>query len=523
MSPEDHRMNATYRSNQGNQGSLPTMQETCNHSNQVIAPSVPDIITTDVAIIGNGPSGICLSYMLSGHWPYFNGKHHPNQYLHQRLKEQAELSILEQDLEYLSDGLEGRSSNPVSLLFDALHHPNADLGCSEPTCLEWRYNPRNKIPHVVLGKGLPGGAWQDMKNSKLTLSLRNWMEMPGLSFTEWLQENHQKEVSDDGTDDTRASFSDVSKYYTDFVEAANIKDNFLSHVHVKSVRRIKGRNINCESGENEGFSDVEQAGLENTLFEVICQHGNEGEGQPYDFKIHAKNVVLASGISDLPNKLEVPGENLPFVRYQLNDLEQAIADGEITTSSDPIVVVGAGLSAADVVLYARQKGVPVIHVVRRSVHDQAIILKQLPSAVYPEYHEVYEMMKTGGDPARGYQCYDNSEVTEIQEGKTVVITNAGHSMSIKTSMVMVMIGARPNLSYLCCNGQSLGMNPKQPISKNNPIVTDQYTNESIVSPGIYGMGALVGSNFVRFLTGGALAIVSHLTKYGYLQKMRSED
>ena len=69
------------------------------------------------------------------------------------------LSLL-QDLEYLSSGLEGRSLNPVALLFDALTHPDADTGQDRPSLLEWRHHQDKAIPHVVLGKRLPGGAWQ---------------------------------------------------------------------------------------------------------------------------------------------------------------------------------------------------------------------------------------------------------------------------------------------------------------------------------------------------------------------------
>lgn len=46
---------------------------------------------------GNGPSGICLSYLLSGYTPYLSpGAWHPNPLLHSKLSEQPHLSLLEQ-------------------------------------------------------------------------------------------------------------------------------------------------------------------------------------------------------------------------------------------------------------------------------------------------------------------------------------------------------------------------------------------------------------------------------------------
>lgn len=50
-----------------------------------------------------------------------------------------------------------------------------------------------------------------------------------------------------------------------------------------------------------------------------------------------------------------------------------------------MVVVGAGLSAADAVIAARARNVPVVHVFR---NKSATLNKQLPENMYPEYHKV---------------------------------------------------------------------------------------------------------------------------------------
>jgi len=65
-----------------------------------------------------------------------------------------------QDLQYLSDGLEGRTSNPIALLFDALSSPLADVGAQMPSFLRWKFNPEQEIQHVVLGCYDVGGIWQ---------------------------------------------------------------------------------------------------------------------------------------------------------------------------------------------------------------------------------------------------------------------------------------------------------------------------------------------------------------------------
>uniref|UniRef100_A0A8C2CDW0 Oxidative stress induced growth inhibitor family member 2 n=1 Tax=Cyprinus carpio TaxID=7962 RepID=A0A8C2CDW0_CYPCA len=126
---------------------------------------------------GNGPSGICLSYLLSGYTPYLDPMAvHPNPILYQL---NCGVKI---DLEFLCEGLEGRSGNPVAVLFDTLLHPNADLGFEFPSVLQWRMEKKHHIPHLILGKATPGGAWHAMEGSMLTISLGVWMELPGVNY-----------------------------------------------------------------------------------------------------------------------------------------------------------------------------------------------------------------------------------------------------------------------------------------------------------------------------------------------------
>ena len=71
--------------------------------------------------------------------------------------------MIVQNLEYLSSDLEGRSRNTVSVMFDMLTHPGADIGIEETSLLEWKHYPERAMQHVVLGKSGVGGAWQVMQ------------------------------------------------------------------------------------------------------------------------------------------------------------------------------------------------------------------------------------------------------------------------------------------------------------------------------------------------------------------------
>lgn len=71
----------------------------------------------------------------------------------------------------MSEGLEGRSSNPVAVLFDTLLHPDADFGFDYPSVLHWELEQQHYVPHMVLGKGPPGGAWHVRKTLVCTPKL----------------------------------------------------------------------------------------------------------------------------------------------------------------------------------------------------------------------------------------------------------------------------------------------------------------------------------------------------------------
>ena len=84
--------------------------------------------------------------------------------------------------------------------------------------------------------------------------------------------------------------------------------------------------------------------------------------------------------------MNLPGDSLPFVLHSLPELEEYVKHGGLTSNSDPVLVVGAGLSAADAILSMQARNLPVVHVFRKAVTDPGLIFSKLPSAVYPEYH-----------------------------------------------------------------------------------------------------------------------------------------
>ncbi|CAN9512620.1 unnamed protein product [Ophioblennius macclurei] len=466
-----------------------------------------------VVVIGNGPSGICLSYLLSGHTPYLSpGASHPNPLLQSKLSERPHLSLLEQDLEYLCEGLEGRSSNPVAVLFDSLLLPDSDFGLDRTSPLEWRFEPERAVPHLVLGRGPPGGAWHAMEGSMLTLSLANWMELPGLKLKDWMRDKRRNLRND------RATPAEIASYYQHYVTQMSLEQNFACGTTVTSVTREAGPEGSPPCWRVSGLQRREGAELEG----VSSPPSEEAE----PFSLLARAVVLATGTHDIPARLGVDGESLPFVCHSFWELEAAISRGELDQASDPVLVVGAGLTAADAVLAAHHLNTPVYHAFRRSVTDPGLIFNQLPKLLYPEYHKVHQMMTqqqhqppSSPSPASsypGYLSFPRHRVVAFRpDRKCVLEAESGERTAVQVSKALVLIGAHPNLSFLRDNGRPLGARPDEPITcRRNPIEVDPFTNEVVAAEGrgLYAMGPLVGENFVRFLKGGALAIASDLAR-----------
>ncbi|NXY89246.1 OSGI2 inhibitor, partial [Alcedo cyanopectus] len=489
------------------------------------------LLTLPVVIIGNGPSGICLSYLLSGYRPYLSPEAiHPNPILHTKLEEARHLSIVDQDLEYLCEGLEGRSSNPVAVLFDTLLHPDADLGYDYPPVLHWKLEQHHYIPHIVLGKGTPGGAWQSMEGSMLTISFGDWMELPGLPFKEWAASKRRSVTSD------RVTPEEIACYYKHYVKVMGLQKNFRDNVYITSVSRLyrgeeeAGRSQLSDSisAQQLELGEGQEAVMKRNWEVRGYQRATDGSHLP--FCLFAENVALATGTFDSPARLHVEGEDFPFVLHSMADFGAAISKGKLRGKAEPVLIVGAGLTAADAVLCARNNNLPVLHVFRRRVTDTGLVFQQLPPKLYPEYQKVYHMMCT---QSHGVDSHLHSAYTSFPEHKVlsfkpemkcVLQSASGLKKILKFSVALVLVGSHPNLFFLKDHGHGIGQHSNQPITcKGNPIEVDPYTYECTREANLFALGPLVGDNFVRFLKGGALGITRCLARRQRKQQELAES
>jgi len=472
---------------------------------------------TDVIVVGNGPSSMALSYLLDGNLPFYNGTPLADEFLANRLLDDIDVSLLEKELEPLCEGLEGRSNNPVALLFDRLFHPDADLGLDNSSVLRWKREKKAHVPHVVLGKARAGGTWQKMDGDMQTISQNSWMELPNVPFKEWMAFKKRNSHAGESMHG-RATMCDVKDYYTDYIESQGLQQYFKDNHTVTSVQRVYHlkNKVDSESGEVEPCCRNIR-GNHTHCWEVRGHHTVYNDlGDPVsrrDFCFIAPHVVLATGAYDIPNRLGVEGENAYFVSHSLDEFEKALNSSELNSQSDPVLVVGAGLSAADCILMALEMQVPVIHVFRRGASDPSLIFSKLPKAMYPEYHHIHGLMK-GKEINELYRPVPRHNVIEILDQKVLIGTKKRDVVTTcDVSCVAIMIGSRADLGFLPKEGKDLGIVPDWYIdSKHNVIDVDAFSYQSNHEPQMFAMGPLVGDSFVRFGIGGALGIANHLTK-----------
>ena len=167
---------------------------------------------------------------------------------------------------------------------------------------------------------------QAMDGNVLTISRGTWMELANLGFRQW-EESRFASERHLGARQKRASVVNVARYYQDYVDIKGLRPHFRDSAEVTSVRRLE---------QNQGLWQVKG-------------HIRTAEGLE-DFHYVTSNVVMAIGGYDLPNQINVSGESLPFVIKSLSALEQIITSQQLTAKSDPVLIVGAGLSAADAII-----------------------------------------------------------------------------------------------------------------------------------------------------------------------------
>ncbi|XP_023949358.2 oxidative stress-induced growth inhibitor 1 [Bicyclus anynana] len=107
-------------------------------------------------------------------------------------------------------------------------------------------------------------------------------------------------------------------------------------------------------------------------------------------------------------------------------------------------------------------------------------------------------------------CNERKLSSDTEIDKSAVNCKCTHINIIPDSDKKIDCDCQPVNPY--SSGIGFGVDPTKPVDgRSNPIAIDKSTHEILNAPkGMYALGPVTADNFIRFIPGGAVAIVSHL-------------
>ena len=177
----------------------------------------------------------------------------------------------------------------------------------------------------------------------------------------------------------------------------------------------------------------------------------------------ARNVIIATGFYDLPNKLNVPGEDLKKVSHYYKDPH--------FYASQKLAVIGASNSAVDAALECWRKGAEVSMIIRGPEVGQRVKYWVRP--------DIINRIKEGS-----IKAYYNTTVTEIRE-KELILNTPNGTQQINNDFVLALTGYKPNFHFLEALGIHLSDDEKRLPSYN------EDTMETNIK-GLYLAGVICG-------------------------------
>ncbi|WP_446050181.1 YpdA family putative bacillithiol disulfide reductase [Zobellia laminariae] len=177
----------------------------------------------------------------------------------------------------------------------------------------------------------------------------------------------------------------------------------------------------------------------------------------------ADKVIVSTGFYDLPNKLNIPGEDLPKIAHYYNDPH--------FYANQKLAVVGASNSAIDAALECYRKGAEVTLIIRG--HEVG------PRVKYWVRPDIINRIEEGS-----IKVYYNSKLKEVRQSGIIIDTPEG-SVTLENDFVLALTGYMPNFEFLTNMGVKLSDDEKK-LPQYNP-----ETMETNVA-GIYLAGVICG-------------------------------
>lgn len=212
-------------------------------------------------------------------------------------------------------------------------------------------------------------------------------------------------------------------------------------------------------------------------------------------KYLAKNLVIASGFYDLPQNINVEGEDLPKVTHYYTDPH--------FYALQKVLVVGANNSAVDAALETWRKGAEVTMVIRE---------KEIGSRVkYWVKPDIENRIEEGS-----IKAYFESEIAKIDERNVYIKTKSGEIVQIENDWVIAMTGYQPNLDFLKKVGIKLA---------EDETMKPQYDENTMETnlPNVFLAGVICGGKNTHSLFIENSRVHAELIVARILEKKRDEE
>lgn len=181
-------------------------------------------------------------------------------------------------------------------------------------------------------------------------------------------------------------------------------------------------------------------------------------------EIQTRNVVVATGFYDLPNKLNVPGDDLPHVSHYYKE--------PYHHARQSVVVIGAKNSAAKAALQLARAGASVTLLIRGS--------EVSPSVKYWIRPDLLNRIAEGR-----IKAYFNAQITKITP-TAVHLTTPDGPAQVPAAFVYALTGYRPDEALL----NRLGIEPDPADDARAPLF-NPATHETN-RPGVFVAGTVCG-------------------------------
>lgn len=202
------------------------------------------------------------------------------------------------------------------------------------------------------------------------------------------------------------------------------------------------------------------------LFEEVTEVKKESRGYQITTSKDAylaKNIVVATGFYDIPNLLNIPGEDLSKVAHYYKNPHYY--------ARQKVAIVGASNSSVDAALEIYRKGGDVTMIIRgKKIGD---------NVKYWVRPDIENRIKEGS-----IKAFFSSEIEEIT-AEEIIITNNGEQINLENDYVLALTGYMPNFDFLIRMGIQLA------DDENKHPMYDTATMESNVE-GIYLAGVICG-------------------------------